>query len=639
MSLLLIFQSDGAPVPPPDVGHRLVSARLLDKTGAVVPGSPLANGFDISFYDELNGPGRGQISLSLSEAGSSELVPGRYVDCLIDGTSRFTFKIEGNPEYKIIERGEEHDQIVTVSGRGWACVLDEAIIYPEYGRNFALETTWRIFSFASPSYPRAPTWNDSYPYAEYLEGVSTVYCYGHAQVAPDGLSYPAPIGFPWPTNSYNLVNGVKTDNYVDTFWLRPDPADMPNWNDPGFYFFRGQFTLTADLTPVLFTVTGDNFFTFFLEGVPILGEKINTGDHFMWQGWKQQPIFLPAGTYTVAAAVYNISWTQLGSPGPVTLYPCAAEGYDPPTPTDGNPGGLLAAIFVDGDALTPPVYILTTDETWTSAYDPITWPGWTPGEIVQQLLDEAAARGAITTYSSNTFFAAVDTDGDPWRPAMTGVDRPDIPTFPVSVGSTVMAALGQLHDTGYANWHVTPGVLTLDMWRGRLPVAPTASAVFTEGVNIMAYERNSTAPYANALMVQWEGGYIIVEDTAAITAYGTRVEDVYSSDAPSEEEATLQGQNELLLRAQSAYPAIVAVIEPTSAADCPYEAFGVHDYVEIPGGEIVRCLSINCVQDDEGWATWTMELNAKLDVPERRTTQLLQQIGGRNQVVRGAVNS
>lgn len=617
---------------------RAVTAQLLNYDGTPISGTPLLNAFDISFYDEWNGPGRGQCSLSLSEAGSADLLPGRYVNCLINGTVRFTFKIEGNPEYKDIDQGEEHDQIMTVSGRGWGCTFDEAITYPEYGRNFVIETTWRVFSFASALYPSAPSWPASHEFAEYFDGVATNECYGHSQVAPDGLTYPAPIGFPWPTDPGNVSGGVPTGNYVDTYWIRPDASVMPNWNDTGYYFFRGEFTLVGDITAVTFTVTGDNFFTFFLEGVPILGEEISKGDHFMWQGWKEHKMFLPAGTYTVAAAVYNISWTELGAPGPIALFPCPAEGYTG-TPTDGNPGGLLAAMFVEGDILNPPTYILTTDSSWDSMYDPLTWPGWTPGEIIQQLIDEATARGSMVVYNSNTFTAPDDSNGDPWRPVMASVTRPDTPMFPVEVGSTLMSALSQLHASGYINWHVRPGTLILDVFRGRLPSSPTSAATLAAGVNLLAYERNATAPYANALMVQWEGGYVVVEDAAAITAYGTRVEDVYSSDAPSEEEAALQGENELAIRAQSAYPALVAVVEPTSATDCPYEAFECGDYVTVPGGAVVRVLSINCVQDEEGWATWTMELNEKLDVPERRTTQLLQSIGGRNQVVRGAVVS
>lgn len=627
---------------------RAMTAQLLDNTGTPVSGTPLANAFGIEFYDEENGPGRGQVSLSLSEAGSAQLFPGRYVNCLVEGTVRFTFKIEGKPQYRVIQRGEEFDQVVSISGRGWACIMDDAITYPEYDLKFMIGTTWRLFSFASPAYPGAGAWPDAVAYQEYLDGVTTMDCYGHAQIAPDGIWYPAPIGFPWTTNSFNLVDAVPTANYVDTFWIRPDSSVMPNYNDPGYYFFRGEFTLGGG-APITFTVTGDNFFTLFIEGVPILGEEILNGDAWIWQGWKEQTVWLPAGTYTVAAAVYNISYADLGDGAAIVWPACPAESFAGGA-TFGSPGGLIFAAYIEGDAFSvPPTYILTSDDTWVSMYDPDTWPGWTPGEIIQKLIDEATARGAMTIYNSNTFTATDDSNSDDWRPSVASVTRPDLPTFAVEVWSTLMNALEELDAQGWINWHVQPGTWILDVERGRAPASPTSAATFAAGVNLVAFERSATAPYANTLMVQWEGGYVVVPDAAAITAYGTAVEDGFSTDAPSEMEAILQGENELLRRAQSQYPAIVAVIEPVSTADCPYEAFEVGDYVTVPaaggGTEVVRVLSIQATQDDDpqsgtfGFAVWTLELNAKLDVPERKTTRLLQQLGGRNQVVRGSVQS
>ena len=124
MSLLLLFQSDAAPPVDPDIGHRYVTAELLDYDGSVMPGDPLVNAFGVNWYDEWDGPGRGGCSLPLSEAGSADLLPGRYVNCVVSngpglpGQTRFTFKIEGNPEYDMIKRGEEKEQIITVQGRG-----------------------------------------------------------------------------------------------------------------------------------------------------------------------------------------------------------------------------------------------------------------------------------------------------------------------------------------------------------------------------------------------------------------------------------------------------------------------------------------------------------------------------------------
>lgn len=617
-----------------------ITAQLLDYDGTILaPGTQLDNAFGINWYDEWDGPGHGGASLSLSEPGSADLLPGRYINCLANGVVRFTFKIEGNPEYKIIERGEEHDQIINVQGRGWGCVLDETTTFPDYSLQFSLETTWRLFSFASPTFPNAGGWGAAVEQAEYLDGVITAECYGHFQTAPDGLPYPAPIGWPWGTNPFNLVMGVPTANYEDSYWLRTD--NQPDYTSAGYWFFLNEFTLT-EFTAVTFTVTADNFFTFFVEGVPILGEEIAVANHWMWQGWKEHQINLPAGTYTVGAVVYNIAFSDLGAVPPYPYYPpCPSEGWAGGN-RDTNPGGLLAAIYIDGDAAVAPTSILMSNDTWTSFYDPTTWPGWTPGQIIEQLISEALAGGYMTVFDSDTFDAADDSNGDEWRPFDVTVTRPDLPTLAVEVGTSLMAALSLMVEQGYIHWHVQPGTFVLDVYRGRNPVAPTPTATLAAGINLAALERNATSPYANALLVQWSGGYREVDDPTEIANYGTKVGDVFSSDAPSAEEAEIQGRTELARRAQERFPAIVVVVEPTSAADCPYESYVTGDYVTVPaaggGDEDVRCWSISCQQDDMGYAIWSSELNAKLDVPARRQIELLQTIGGKNQIVRGTVS-
>lgn len=644
MSLLLLFQGGGAPPPLiPEYAHRTVSAQLLDKDGSVVPGDPLEKAFGIMFYDEWDGPGYGQMSLSLSEAGALELVPGRYVNCMVEdagGTprARFTFLIEGNPQFSQIMRGEEHDQIVSVRGRGWTAIFDQAITFPEFDLRFSIETTWRLFSFASALFPNAGAWLPAVEQHEYLEGVTTANCYGHWQQAPDGNAYPAPIGWPWGTNPSNLVDGIPTANYVPQYWLRT--ADQPSYVSAGYYFFRREFTL-AEFSPVTFDVTADNFFLFFVEGVPVLGENPAKADHWMWQGWKGKQLWLPAGTYTLAAAVYNIKFSQMGG-GPKEQPPCPEEGYDG-SARDENPGGLLGAVYIAGDPVTAPTAILFTDSNWDSHYEEEYWPGWTPDQIIGQLITEGIANDALQVYNGRTSSAFADTLGEEWRPQVTGYDRPDIPTFATEVGTSLLHALQQMREIGWIHWHGQPGTFLLDLYRGRNPTPASARTLTAgEGGNLTGLERAATAPYANALLVQWEGGYVTVRDEPAITAMETAIWAMYSSDAGSEDEAILQGENELLRMAQEQFPAVVATVEPRVALDVPYEGYGLGSYLTTPavggGTELIRCLSIRCQQDPLGYAEWKMELNAKIDVPERRTTQLLQQIGGRNQVIRGAVS-
>src|SRR5690606_6881645 len=105
-------------------------------------------------------------------------------------------------------------------------------------------------------------------------------------------------------------------------------------------------------------------------GVPILGED---ADGYMWKGWKELTLMLPEGTYTVGVVVENIPVSHLA-------------------PED-NPGGLLYAAYgVDDDI--PVELFHVSDENWDTFFTETDWPGWTPGQILHQIIDEAQTRGA-----------------------------------------------------------------------------------------------------------------------------------------------------------------------------------------------------------------------------------------------------
>lgn len=621
MPILLFPRSDS---DVEDVGHRLVTAELLDYDGTPVAGDPLANAFDVNWYDELNGPGRGGMSLPLSEPGATEVVPGRFVNCRVQlpggGPSqvRFTFRIEGNPQITLMGEDEEFGAILTVGGRGWTCIFDDCPSYPEVELDSRIDTPWRLFSFASPSFPNSSTWDPAVELYEYLDGVSAGKRY---QQAPDGELYPSPIAFPWPLSLNNYdPDDPPGSGYEPTYWIWTQSGNPSEEYELGWGFFRNEFTIASDTT-VTFAVTGDNFFTLFLEGVPILGEN---EDHWIWQGWKEVSIMLSAGTYTVAAVVENVGFP--GQTGPMST----------------NPAGFIMNAYEMDSNQMPIDLLLATDDSWISEFvsnvDP--WPGWTPGQIVQQLIDEAEARGEITMFANGTFTASTDSSGEEWRPLDTDVDYPTAASFAIEVGGTLLDALTKLYEEGWIEWRGQPGTFTLDVFRGRQPT-PSSAATLAVGTNITSVEFNSTDIYANALLVQWDQGYVEVVDTAAEIIAGTRISALYSSDASSKADAEQAGRTELIRRAQEGWQSIIIRVEPTGTTDCPYESYKPGQWVTVPlvggGTQVVRVLSIACQQDDMGFAVWTLELNRKMLVPERQNASLLRQIGGRNQIVRGTV--
>jgi hypothetical protein len=596
---------------------RAVTAQLLDFDASTVITGVLDQAFDIQFMDEMNGFGTGSCSLPISATDSNEVVRGRYVQILVAGTARFAFKIETTPQYSQIASGEEFDEILTATGRGWGCVTEEAIVYPETGLDLPLDYTYRLFSFASFYFANDGAWGPAQELYEYHDGVA--YAVRVDSVLDTGADpedplddvltlYPAPIGFPWPLAEKNGPDGPAGE-YIPTYWTIADGAAE---DDVGYHFFRGTFLLSGSQA-TNFHVTADNLFTLFLNGVPILGEA---DDQMMWRGWKEVTLELPAGLYVVGAVVQNI------------------DAPDIPY----NPGGFLmdaVAISVyPGDIETSlTLALITSDSGWDSYFAEDEWPGWTPGQILTQLAEEAQARGALTQLNDMTWGDFGDSEGGDWDSSDPETTIEFIPTESFRVGQNLGDVLHQMTDEGWIDWHFRGDALDWDVW-AQQTIGDVSGVSLQRGVNLLGLERGESSPYANALLVQYANGFTVVENATEITNYGTRVEDIYTTDAATIEEARRMGRVELRRRAIDGRAAVLVEVEPTSTTDCPYEGIVLGDYIDIPnqdedGEDSMQVLSITCTQDEFGWAQWRLEVNARWRSPALERSQLLRTIGGK----------
>jgi hypothetical protein len=600
---------------------RVVTANLYAFDGTTLISGALANSFDRSFLDEGNGFGTGSCSLPFDDANVGQLVRGRYITVLIEGTRRFTFKIEGTPEYHQIDTGEEIQQYVTASGRGWGCAWDEFQIYPDggVGVSHVLDYSYRLFSFASRGFPNITTWVPAIEHYEYFDGITE--STRVVQITDTGADiddpgddvireYPAPIGFPWPNAPKNGNGSAPTAVYDPTYWVIA--GDAPDVESIGFHFFRGSFTLVGE-QEVKFTVTGDNLFTLYLNGVPILGEP---SDSLIWMDWHEVTLTLPAGEYVVAAVVENI----------------AAD-------VDYNPAGLLLAVVAmavyPGDIATTETLSLLTStaaDLVDTHFATEEFPGYSVSQILDVVSGEAQARGCIPQYVGSTVTEFADSNANDWDTLDPDTTIEFLPTFSVRLGATGTEVLNGLHEQGALDWHFKPGTLQLD---GFAPTAwsTTPQATFTAGVNITGLERGETKPYANALLIQYAGGFTEWADTAEITAYGSRVEGFLQTDAATEEEAQRLGRVEILRSKVDARSAVLLSVEPTSSADCPYEGFDLFEYITIPavggGTENQQVLSIAMTEDEFGFATWRMEVGQRWRAPEVDAVSILRAVGGK----------
>lgn len=593
--------------------------------------------FDIHFTDELNGSGEGSCNVPLSHPDIIEIYSGRYIrawavpdDDPGDEIIAFSFRIEGNPEYRQVDQGEEVSQFVSVSGRGSGVMLDDAIVQIEDTENddkLQLDYSYRQFTAFSYWYPNDGDWvlpEALYEYKDQGAAELRGRLQGVVDNAgtPDDTSddvvniYVAPIGFPWPLAYHNGDGFDPTPVYDPTYWfIAGDAADE---YEVGYHFFRGNFDLDGE-QEISFFVTADNWFTLYLQGVPILGED---ADMHMWQGYKEITMVLPAGFYVVGLLVHNPEVVSLAHPGAGLFNAIATSVY---------PGDVETS-------LTLSVLSSNDSEQWLSHFEATEWPGWTPGQIMLQLIQEAQTRGSLVAYSDSQFGDFLDAALGPWDSVDPDTEIEFIPTFSVRVGTGYLSVLEQLFNEGWVDWHFNHQTNELQMWaQGTVGETKSTQLVAGTGGNIRGLVRGASRPYANALLIQYASGFTDVEDAGEITAFGCRVEDFLPTDAATAVEAERLGRVELQRRIADSRAAVLVDIEPLTGGDngdCPYFGFALGDYIDIPqidgvGVDTLQVLAITCDTDAENYAVWRLEANARWRAPAVEVEGLLRQIGGK----------
>lgn len=601
-----------------------LTAELLDVDGVTVVSGALNYALPPRFMDELDGCGTGEISIGFYDADVDNMDAGMFVRVYTNSIPAFTFQIEGKPAYGQIKKGGKIEEIITASGRGHMSIFEKGITAPEpllVGVN--LDTSFRHWTFASINFPNAGSWTAAVEHYEYKDGITVgLRIDSEIDPGPDPDTaaddvvklYPAPMGFPWPNAPKNGNGFAPTPTYDPVYWVIAGNTPSLDPETIGFHFFRGGFSL-AGTQSVVFHGTGDNFYKYFLDGVPIFEEQDDT---VAWKQYKDVTLTLPAGFHTIGYVVENIPWEAgLANPGGALFDAIAVSIYPGDTETT-----LTLSLLTSG----------ATDLV-ESFFSPDTWPGWTPGQILDDWTAEVMARGAIYPFGTGTYTGTLDSNGDAWASANADIVGPYVPTFSQKIFNTGLDLLNDLTSGGWIHWHGQPDSFDLDAWGGASAVGVDSGAVFSEANgNIRALERGQSKPYANSLLVQYANGYVWATDTAEVTAHGSTVEAGFTSDAVSEADAVLDGLTEIQQRKSTSNEAILIEIEPRDATEAPYEGFTVGDYITIPDKHddpiLQQVLSIVPDADDDGNAFWRLEVNARWRSPEKEAEDLLRKVGG-----------
>lgn len=574
----------------------ITRAALYDRDGVWL--SDLDNGFALEWQDPLNDVGSGSISIPLDDADSALFEAGVEVRCYLYEELVYAFEVEQDPSITRIDEGEEHDQIVKADGRGRASLMARARVFPAKGLLNALVPQHRLWSFASPDFPNLDGWGTAvnliragdidavrFDIIEYTTVSSTI--------LPDAVDYvhgAAPLGFPDP----------------DAYWIwgQLDSTVV------GFNYFRGQFTLATTLE-VHIAATGDNLWTLYLDGVPLLGDDAKL------EGWKEYKIVdltLVAGTYYLAAVVENVFVETIVVP-------------------ENNPAALLCSVYTTDENGDQNGVIYHSDDSWSAIAYPALTPGWTPGQIVLNAVAEAQARGLLAGFSGD-FTATTDSHGNPW----VGVEGAGsyVPMFSVPVGGSVLDVLDGLVEEGWIDYRVKPGGKIIQMFNQNTPFDSGIALVQTSNTdtqNIVSARYEPQAAPTNMMLVKWPSGYFELSDPTAITDWGA-FEGYLVIDAQDEADARRQAQI-ILDELKNPKVSMVFDMDPhftwNGADDRPYLTFAPGDYLTVPNKlgspGLYRLHSISVTQDDMGRPRFVLECDCRLFENEREREKLMKALG------------
>ncbi|GIV00840.1 MAG: hypothetical protein KatS3mg014_2455 [Actinomycetota bacterium] len=305
-------------------------------------------------------PGSGSVAVGVADPDASCLECGRIVTFDLDGEPVGGFLVERIEVDADPRDGLPSARLRRASGRSTLAVLDHAIVYPEQGSG-RLSPSTRLMNFTSSDYEVRPPWTAAVQIKR--QGDST----GQWDGAP--LDWPDPDAY-W---IWAQAQGPGSDT------TPPQPV--------GRCYFRTQFYVGSQ-TPVTIFITADDGYELYLDATLVAKET----KAFMWAETQTYDVLLDAGLHTIAVVGINIHRDSVST----------------------NVAGVIVSVVerTEGGQSYGSV-LVRTDNTWAALAYPPRAPGMTPGKIMQVLLDEAQARGALpgVDYLASPLR---DSHGNPW---------------------------------------------------------------------------------------------------------------------------------------------------------------------------------------------------------------------------------
>lgn len=520
--------------------------------------------------NELKGVGGGSFEVRRADpkvTKDPDLLKGRNIcKVLVDREVVGAFLI-GDRSSTIVSSGERSELTYTIAGSGLKQLFDDARVEAAGGTQ-QLSSDKRYFNFASEqgTWYKPADWINPIPYGKYNTGM----IWG---------AYPEK----WPDIGKNA------------FWVGPLPysASMP----AGVWYARHEFNVATAGQYAIYSAV-DNEFDLYVDGAHVGATQGNGG----WQTAARVELDLTVGPHTIGYSVYN-------SEGPTAILMVTAKVAEDNSET---------LITQSGSG------------TWKVLPYPAKAPGWSPGEVMGDLLDEAADRGVLfPLMMTRTFTDTVDSAGVPW-PADTFID------WSFAVGESMLSVLNKMEEATVDVW-VNPATYELNMLPQRgvdrtkfVFTGATATQVpveFKLGKHLRAASTKSQSKIKNNLLLKTTEGYIVVEDVASKNKYGRIESTLDTGVSPA---LALDVASSIF--AQRAQEEEGASYDLLTLDYVPFVDFNIGDLVLAPNEyeESVprRVMSISVEEKDGGRPLYTIEFDVIFHSNNDRVNKVLENMGG-----------
>lgn len=527
------------------------------------------------YLDEIDSVGGGSFFLPRNDPkliADPTLLDSRNICKLkVNGDTIGAF-ILGSRESKIVTSGERAEQGYQIAGEGLKTWFDDATVSARGG--ISLQTGKnRHFNFATEegNWYKPADWVTPYVMAKV-----------HAP-SPWTINVPKDPMAKWPSGARN----------ADWIWASPY-ADPQN---PAWCYFRWTVNVTDPGNHAIYLAV-DNHYVLFVDG-----EQISkSGDGYFWHTIDRHEVTLSAGPHVIGIQARNRN---------------ASEGYR-------GPAAVLASLFSLAGGTKEGVekvvsYSRPTAE-WKALAYPTVVPGWSVGEVMLKLLEEAEDRGVLfPTWLTPTFTATLDSNGQPWS---------DNTAWAFSIGQSYKAVIEQLEEF-YDIW-IDPDTYELNIvpTRGEVHNIDHAKPItFFLGKHLREASTQAKGKIKNTLAINGEQGWTEETEAASIAKYG-RLEGAMTVD-----DLSLSGTVADLVFSQRAQEEEGASYALVSFDYIPYVDFVVGDWVYAPNerGESVprRVMSISVEgANDTGTPVYTIEFDTIFRDNEDRINKVLSKLGG-----------